>query len=132
MPTELQIPSHRTRADMLPIKIIGHLDGHITINHEAVALISDCQTSQSSIKLVLPSRRGINSQFLEHRCDSLHRRSILILVRLWLDDFKGFGLNSRIDHDYVSNANVAMLIAFLDHIKLAYKPVSQMGTMARR
>src|SRR5271156_2383490 len=124
---QFQIPSHRTEAVMLLVKIIGHLNRHITIDHEAAALISDTQTSQSSFKAGLPSSRGLNFEFLEHLCDTLHC-SILFL---FLDDFKGFSLDSLIHHDYVSNAQIAMLVAFLDHIKPTYELVSQIGTMAK-
>jgi hypothetical protein len=119
------MPSHRTGVVALRIEIIGHLDGHITIDQETTALISDFQIFQSSKELDVPRSGGIDFQCRELLCD------IIILFRICLDDFKTRGLNGLINHKYVSNANVTMMIAFLDHVKPAYQAASQIETRAK-
>jgi hypothetical protein len=112
MPTEFQIPSYRTGAQMLLVEIISHLYGHVAIDHETTALVRNSQVMQSSSKFILPSSisRGINFHVLERPRDILYCR----IPAQFFHDSEGLGRNGIVHHDQVSDAYVAVQVAFLD------------------
>ena len=109
---------------MLLGEIISYLNSHIAVDHETMTHVCDLQISQSSNKSFLPSNMQIDLQFLELLCDVIHRNIFA--------HFKGLSLNTFIEHDYVSNTNVPMLIAPLYHVEPAYKTFSHMKNKLRR
>ena len=112
MVTEFEIPSYRAGAWMLLVEIISNLYGHITIDHETVALVCNSQVKQSILKSILQRSfsRGIKFQILERLCHIPYCR-ISVLV---FQDFEGCGQNGILHHDQVSDANILMKIAFLN------------------
>jgi hypothetical protein len=114
---------------MLPVEIIIHLNGHITIDHETHALVRNSQAMNCSSKFFLPSSffRGIDVQAPERLCDILYSR----IPVFFSQDSEGFGRNSIVHHDQVSDADVAMKIALLDKVEPPYQHVGQVGTRAK-
>ena len=96
---------------MLLFEIISHLYGHITIDHETAALVRNSQVMQSSSKSILQSSISRRIKFqIPVICRILYCR----IPALVSHDFESFGRNGIFHHDHISNADVAMKIAFLD------------------